>query len=49
MAYARFACDLAHTKPIKPALLNQSKARIQYFLAEIRRFSHGRKLFGTRT
>jgi len=43
MADAGFACHLAHTEPIKPTLFNQSKARLQHFLAEIRRFSHNRK------
>ena len=49
MADASFACHLAHTEPVKPSLFDQSKARIQHFLAEIRRISHDRKLFGSRT
>jgi hypothetical protein len=49
MAYASFASHLAHTEPIKPAFFNQSKARLQHILAEIRRFSHGGKLFADLT
>jgi hypothetical protein len=44
MAHASFARHLAHTKPVKPSLLDQSKTRLQHFLAEIRRISH-KKLF----
>ena len=49
MAHASFASHLAHTKPVEPALFNQSEACIQHFLAEIRRISHGRTIFGSGT
>ncbi len=48
MADAGLARHLAHAEPVEPALLDQGKARIQHFLAEIRGFSHG-ELFGVDT
>jgi len=43
---SRLARSLAHAEPVEPAGLDEGNARFQHFLAEIRRFSHGRKLFG---